>query len=175
MNKLMLVDGHSILNRAYYGLPPLTSPDGTPTGALYGFLNILFKFLDEEKPDALAVAFDVSAPTFRHEKYKEYKGTRKPMDPDLKVQVPLIKEILEAMNVAIVEKPGWEADDIIGTLSKKYSKDGNPVTIVSGDKDLLQLVDENITMKNPKTSRGQTTVVNYTPEDVIEEYGVTPH
>ena len=175
MNKLMLVDGHSILNRAYYGLPPLTSPDGTPTGALYGFLNILFKFLDEEKPDALAVAFDVSAPTFRHEKYKEYKGTRKPMDPDLKVQVPLIKEILEAMNVAIVEKPGWEADDLIGTLSKKYSKDGNPVTIVSGDKDLLQLVDENITMKNPKTSRGQTTVVNYTPEDVIEEYGVTPH
>ena len=175
MNKLMLVDGHSILNRAYYGLPPLTSPDGTPTGALYGFLNILFKFLDEEKPDALAVAFDVSTPTFRHEKYKEYKGTRKPMDPDLKVQVPLIKEILEAMNVAIVEKPGWEADDIIGTLSKKYSKDGNPVTIVSGDKDLLQLVDENITMKNPKTSRGQTTVVNYTPEDVIEEYGVTPH
>ena len=175
MNKLMLVDGHSILNRAYYGLPPLTSPDGTPTGALYGFLNILFKFLDEEKPDALAVAFDVSAPTFRHEKYKEYKGTRKPMDPDLKVQVPLIKEILEAMNVAIVEKPGWEADDIIGTLSKKYSKDGNPVTIVSGDKDLLQLVDENITMKNPKTSRGQTTVVNYTPADVIEEYGVTPH
>ena len=175
MNKLMLVDGHSILNRAYYGLPPLTSPDGTPTGALYGFLNILFKFLDEEKPDALAVAFDVSAPTFRHEKYKEYKGTRKPMDPDLKVQVPLIKEILEAMNVAIVEKPGWEADDVIGTLSKKYSKDGNPVTIVSGDKDLLQLVDENITMKNPKTSRGQTTVVNYTPEDVIEEYGVTPH
>ena len=122
MNKLMLVDGHSILNRAYYGLPPLTSPDGTPTGALYGFLNILFKFLDEEKPDALAVAFDVSAPTFRHEKYKEYKGTRKPMDPDLKVQVPLIKEILEAMNVAIVEKPGWEADDIIGTLSKKYYK-----------------------------------------------------
>ena len=175
MNKLMLVDGHSILNRAYYGLPPLTSPDGTPTGALYGFLNILFKFLDEEKPDALAVAFDVSAPTFRHEKYKEYKGTRKPMDPDLKVQVPLIKDILEAMNIAIVEKPGWEADDIIGTLSKKYSKDGNPVTIVSGDKDLLQLVDENITMKNPKTSRGQTTVVNYTPEDVIEEYGVTPH
>ena len=174
-NKLMLVDGHSILNRAYYGLPPLTSPDGTPTGALYGFLNILFKFLDEEKPDALAVAFDVSAPTFRHEKYKEYKGTRKPMDPDLKVQVPLIKEILEAMNITIVEKPGWEADDIIGTLSKKFSKDGNPVTIVSGDKDLLQLVDENITMKNPKTSRGQTTVVNYTPTDVIEEYGVTPH
>lgn len=173
--KLMLVDGHSILNRAYYGLPPLTSPDGTPTGAMYGFLNILFKFLDEEKPDALAVAFDVSAPTFRHERYKEYKGTRKPMDPDLKVQVPLIKEILQAMNITIVEKPGWEADDIIGTLSKRFSTDGNPVTIVSGDKDLLQLVDENITMKNPKTSRGQTTVVNYTPADVFEEYGVTPH
>ena len=173
--KLMLVDGHSILNRAYYGLPPLTAADGTPTGATYGFLNILFKFLDEEKPDALAVAFDVSAPTFRHEKYKEYKGTRKPMDPDLKTQVPLIKEILKSMDITIVEKPGFEADDIIGTLSKSFSKDGNPVTIVSGDKDLLQLVDDNITMKNPKTSRGQTTVVNYTPADVEEEYGVTPH
>ena len=170
----MLVDGHSILNRAYYGLPPLTSADGTPTGAIYGFLNILFKFLDEEKPDALAVAFDVSAPTFRHEKYKEYKGTRKPMDPDLKVQVPLIKEVLKSMNITIVEKAGWEADDIIGTLSKRFAKDGGVVTIVSGDKDLLQLVDDNITMKNPKTSRGQTTVVNYTPSDVYDEYGVTP-
>ena len=173
--KLMLIDGHSILNRAYYGLPALTGEDGTPTGALYGFLNIMFKFIDEEKPEYLAVAFDVSEPTFRHKMYDGYKGTRKPMDPELKIQVPLIKDILRSMNIPVIEKAGFEADDIIGTLAKSYAGDGRPVTIVSGDKDLLQLVDKNITMKNPKTSRGQTTVVNYTPEDIKEEFGVSPH
>lgn len=171
----MLIDGHSILNRAYYGLPALTGEDGTPTGALYGFLNIMFRFIDEEKPDYLAVAFDLSAPTFRHKMYEAYKGTRKPMDPELKVQVPLIKDILKSMNIPIIEKEGFEADDIIGTLAKSYAGSDRPVTIVSGDRDLLQLVDENITMKNPKTSRGQTSVINYTPSDVEEEFGVSPH
>lgn len=173
-SELMLIDGHSILNRAFYAIPPLTAPDGTPTGAIYGFLNILFKFIDEEKPNKLIVAFDRSEPTFRHEKYKEYKGTRKSMDHDLRVQVPLVKDVLKSMNITIAEKPGYEADDIIGTLSKRMSANGEKVVIVSGDKDLLQLLDDNITMKNPKTRAGKTTVDTYTPADLYEEYGVTP-
>ena len=173
-SELMLIDGHSILNRAFYAIPPLTAPDGTPTGAIYGFLNILFKFIDEEKPNKLIVAFDRSEPTFRHEKYKEYKGTRKSMDHDLRVQVPLVKDVLKSMNITIAEKPGYEADDIIGTLSKKMSANGEKVVIVSGDKDLLQLLDDNITMKNPKTRAGKTTVDTYTPAELYEEYGVTP-
>lgn len=173
-SELMLIDGHSILNRAFYAIPPLTAPDGTPTGAIYGFLNILFKFIDEEKPNKLIVAFDRSEPTFRHEKYKEYKGTRKSMDYDLRVQVPLVKDVLKSMNITIAEKPGYEADDIIGTLSKRMSANGEKVVIVSGDKDLLQLLDDNITMKNPKTRAGKTTVDTYTPAELYEEYGVTP-
>ena len=173
-SELMLIDGHSILNRAFYAIPPLTAPDGTPTGAIYGFLNILFKFIDEEKPNKLIVAFDRSEPTFRHEKHKEYKGTRKPMDPDLRVQVPLVKDVLKSMNITIAEKPGYEADDIIGTLSKRMSANGEKVVIVSGDRDLLQLLDDNITMKNPKTRAGKTTVDTYTPAELYEEYGVTP-
>ena len=173
-SELMLIDGHSILNRAFYAIPPLTAPDGTPTGAIYGFLNILFKFIDEEKPNKLIVAFDRSEPTFRHEKYKEYKGTRKSMDHDLRVQVPLVKDVLKSMNITIAEKPGYEADDIIGTLSKRMSANGEKVVIVSGDKDLLQLLDDNITMKNPKTRAGKTTVDTYTPAELYEEYGVTP-
>ena len=173
-SELMLIDGHSILNRAFYAIPPLTAPDGTTTGAIYGFLNILFKFIDEEKPNKLIVAFDRSEPTFRHEKYKEYKGTRKSMDHDLRVQVPLVKDVLKSMNITIAEKPGYEADDIIGTLSKRMSANGEKVVIVSGDKDLLQLLDDNITMKNPKTRAGKTTVDTYTPAELYEEYGVTP-
>lgn len=173
-SELMLIDGHSILNRAFYAIPPLTASDGTPTGAIYGFLNILFKFIDEEKPNKLIVAFDRSEPTFRHEKYKEYKGTRKSMDHDLRVQVPLVKDVLKSMNITIAEKPGYEADDIIGTLSKRMSANGEKVVIVSGDKDLLQLLDDNITMKNPKTRAGKTTVDTYTPAELYEEYGVTP-
>ena len=173
-SELMLIDGHSILNRAFYAIPPLTAPDGTPTGAIYGFLNILFKFIDEEKPNKLIVAFDRSEPTFRHEKYKEYKGTRKSMDHDLRVQVPLVKDVLKSMNITIAEKPGYEADDIIGTLSKRMSANGEKVVIVSGDKDLLQLLDDNITMKNPKTRAGKTAVDTYTPAELYEEYGVTP-
>ena len=174
MKKLLLVDGHSILNRAYYGLPPLTSPDGTPIGAVYGFLNILLKFCNEESPDYLAVAFDLSTPTFRHKMYKDYKGTRKAMDDDLRVQVPIIKDVLSAMDVAIVTKEGYEADDIIGTIAKKNASDDMQVTILSGDKDLLQLADEHISMKTPKTSKGVTTVTHYTPEKIEEEFGVTP-
>ena len=174
MKKLLLVDGHSILNRAYYGLPPLTSPEGTPIGAVYGFLNILLRFVKEEEPDYLAVAFDLNKPTFRHKMYADYKGTRKSMDDDLRVQVPIIKDVLQSMDIRIVTKEGYEADDIIGTIAKENASENLNVTILSGDKDLLQLADAHISMKTPKTSKGVTTVTHYTPEKIEEEFGVTP-
>lgn len=174
MKKLVLIDGHSILNRAFYGVPPLTNSAGLHTNAVYGFLNILFKILDEEKADYLAVAFDLHVPTFRHVKYAEYKGTRKPMPEELKEQVPLIQEVLRKMNVTILTLPGYEADDIIGTVAKRYQKEGLEVSVVSGDRDLLQLSDEHILIRIPKTSRGQTQVFDYRPENVKEEYQVTP-
>lgn len=174
MEKLVLIDGHSILNRAFYGVPNLTNSEGLHTNAVYGFLNILFKLLDEEKPSYLAVAFDLKAPTFRHKMYDEYKGTRKPMPEELHEQVPLMKEVLTAMGVPILTKEGYEADDILGTVAKKAQKDGLEVTIVSGDRDLLQLSDTHIKISIPKTSRGTTEVHNYYPEDVKREYQVTP-
>ena len=130
--KLVLIDGHSILNRAFYGVPELTNSEGLHTNGIYGFLNILFKLLDEEKPDMLAVAFDVSAPTFRHEMFKEYKGTRKSMPKELREQVPVMKQVLSAMNVLIMEKPGLEADDILGTMAKKGEREGFEVYPATG-------------------------------------------
>lgn len=174
MEKFVLIDGHSILNRAFYGVPVFTNSEGTYTNAVFGFLNILFKLVDEEQPDYLAVAFDVHQPTFRHEMYKEYKGTRKPMMPELREQVPLIKEVLHTMNITTVELPGYEADDVIGTLSKRGEKDGLDVYVYSGDRDLLQLASENIMICIPKTKKGQTTVERYKPEDVKDLYKVTP-
>ncbi len=172
--KLMLIDGLSILNRAFYGVPDLTNAEGIHTNAMYGFLNIMFKFLDEEKPDYLTVAFDVSAPTFRHKEYSEYKGTRKPAQPELKQQIPLIKEVLKSMNITIVEKEGFEADDLIGTIAKSSAQKGYEVSIVSGDRDLLQLAQDNIKIRIPKTKKGVTEVEDYLPKDVMEVYGVTP-
>ena len=174
MKKLVLIDGHSILNRAFYGIPVLTNSAGLHTNAVYGFLNILFKILDEEKADYLAVAFDLHAPTFRHIEYPEYKGTRKPMPEELREQVPLMKEVLQKMNVPILTKEGFEADDIIGTVSKRFQKEGLEVSVVSGDRDLLQLSDEHILIRIPKTKRGQTQIYDYRPEDVKAEYQVTP-
>lgn len=174
MEKLVLIDGHSILNRAFYGVPNLTNSEGLHTNAVYGFLNILFKLLDEEKPDCLAVAFDLKAPTFRHEMFKEYKGTRKPMPAELHEQVPLMKEALTAMGIPILTKEGYEADDVLGTAAKQAQSIGYEVTIVSGDRDLLQLADTHIKISIPKTSRGTTEVHNYYPEDVVREYQVTP-
>ena len=174
MGKLVLIDGHSILNRAFYGVPNLTNSEGLHTNAVYGFLNIMFKLLDEEKPDYLAVAFDLKAPTFRHQMYEEYKGTRKPMPAELHEQVPLMKEVLTAMGIPILTKEGYEADDVLGTAAKKAQADGMEVTIVSGDRDLLQLSDTHIKISIPKTSRGTTEVHNYYPEDVVKEYQVTP-
>lgn len=174
MEKLVLIDGHSILNRAFYGVPNLTNSEGLHTNAVYGFLNILFKLLDEEKPDYLAVAFDLKVPTFRHQMYDAYKGTRKPMPAELHEQVPLMKEVLSAMGVPILTKEGYEADDVLGTAAKKAQAEGYEVTIVSGDRDLLQLADEHIKISIPKTSRGTTEVHNYYPDDVAREYQVTP-
>ncbi|MCM1189399.1 MAG: DNA polymerase I [bacterium] len=172
--KLVLIDGHSILNRAFYGVPELTNAQGLHTNAVYGFLNILFKILEEEKPDYLAVAFDVHAPTFRHKLYGAYKGTRKPMPEELREQVPVMKDVLRAMRVAIVEREGLEADDILGTLAKKAEADGLEVSLVSGDRDLLQIADEFIKIRIPKTRQGKTETEDYYPEDVVKAYGVTP-
>ena len=174
MKKIVLIDGHSILNRAFYGVPLLTNTDGQHTNALYGFLNIMFKILEEEKPDGLAVAFDLKDPTFRHKTYPEYKGTRKPMPEELHEQVVYLKDMLKAMNIPILTMSGYEADDILGTVAKKYQDNGFDVTIVSGDRDLLQLSDKNIKICLPKTSKGQTTALNYYPDDVLREYNVTP-
>lgn len=172
--KLVLIDGHSILNRAYHGLPDLTNSEGLHTNAVYGFLNILFKILDEEKPDYLTVAFDVHAPTFRHKMFDAYKGTRKPMDEELRQQVPMIKEMLTAMGVKIVEMEGYEADDILGTLSVKAEQAGIEVSIISGDRDLLQLATDHVMIRIPKTKKTGTEIENYKTADVIEKYGVTP-
>lgn len=174
MAKLVLIDGHSILFRAFYGTPPLTNSAGLHTNGVYGFLNIMFRILDEEKADYLAVAFDLHAPTFRHEKYPEYKGNRSPMPEELKEQVPLIREVLESMRIPTVSMEGFEADDILGTLAKRFQGDDLEVSIVSGDRDLLQLADTHIRIRIPKTSKGQTTVYDYYPEDVKEAYKVTP-
>lgn len=173
--KIVLIDGHSILNRAFYGVPLLTNAAGTHTNAVYGFLNIMFKILDEEKPQYLAVAFDVKEKTFRHVMYEQYKGTRKPMPQELHEQVPIIRELLQTMGVLIMEKPGFEADDILGTMAKRAMREGMEVSLISGDRDLLQIADEKIKIRIPKTKGGgKTEVENYYPNDVVDKYGVTP-
>lgn len=172
--KIVLIDGHSILNRAFYGVPDLTNADGLHTNAVYGFLNIMFKILDQEKPEYLTVAFDVHAPTFRHEMLEEYKGTRKPMAEELRQQVPVIKEVLQAMGVKIVEKAGLEADDILGTISRMSERRGLEVSVISGDRDLLQLATEHVKIRIPKTKKGQTEIEDYYAEDVLNAYQVTP-
>ncbi|MBO8434200.1 MAG: DNA polymerase I [Tyzzerella sp.] len=172
--KVMLIDGNSIVNRGYYALPNLTNSEGLHTGAIYGFLNIMFKFIDEEKPDYIGVAFDLKAPTFRHKAFEGYKGTRKGMPDELREQMPVLKEILQKMGIKIYEKEGFEADDILGTLSKKaLDMDILPV-VVSGDRDLLQIADKKLKIKIPKTKGGKTEVEEYYESDVIEKYGVTP-
>lgn len=172
--KIVLIDGHSILNRAFYGVPDLTNAEGLHTNAIYGFLNILFKILDEEQPEYLTVTFDVHAPTFRHEMYPEYKGTRKPMAEELRQQVPVIKEVLQAMNIATIEKAGLEADDLLGTISHSCEEKGMDVAIISGDRDTLQLATEHVKIRIPKTKQGRTEIEDYFASDVKEKYGVTP-
>ncbi|MGN0400619.1 MAG: DNA polymerase I [Blautia sp.] len=172
--KILLIDGHSILNRAFYGLPELTNAEGLHTNAVYGFLNILFKTIEEEKPDYLTVAFDLHAPTFRHKMYTEYKGTRKPMPAELREQVPIMKDVLTAMGVTIISMEGYEADDLLGTVAKKSEAKGMEVTVLSGDRDLLQLASEHICIRIPKTRFGKTTVEDYFAKDVQEKYQLNP-
>ncbi|MCR5508602.1 MAG: DNA polymerase I [Lachnospiraceae bacterium] len=172
--KLVLIDGNSIINRAFYGVPMLTGKDGTPTNAVYGFLNIMFRILEEESPGYLAIAFDLKAPTFRHKMYDKYKGTRKPMPDELRVQVPILKDLLVRMNICIVEKEGFEADDILGTLAKTAEAQGFEVALVSGDRDLLQTATDHIRVRIPKTKAGKTEIEDYYAADVIEKYGLEP-
>ena len=172
--KIVLIDGHSILNRAFYGVPDLTNREGLHTNAVYGFLNIMFKILEEEQPQYLTVAFDVHAPTFRHEIYAEYKGTRKPMPEELRQQVPVMKELLAAMNISLVEQEGLEADDLLGTIATKAQERGMEVSLVSGDRDLLQIASEHIKVRIPKTKGARTEVEDYYAADVEAAYQVTP-
>lgn len=172
--KLVLIDGHSILNRAFYGVPDLTNSEGLHTNGIYGFLNIMFKILEEEKCSHLTVAFDLKAKTFRHKMFEEYKGTRKPMPAELHEQVEPLKELLGAMGIRVITKEGYEADDILGTIAKKAEREGFLVSLVSGDRDLLQLASDNIKIRIPKTKKGGTEIEDYNTGEVIEKYGVTP-
>ncbi len=172
--KIVLIDGNSIVNRAFYGLPDLTTTDGRHTNGILGFFNILLKLLEEEKPEYLTVAFDVKHPTFRHEMYAEYKGTRKGMPEELREQIPVLKELLDACGILRLERPGYEADDILGTLAKKSKAAGYQVSLVSGDRDLLQIADDVIKVRIPKTKRTGTEIEDYHTQDVVEKYGLQP-
>ena len=172
--KIVLLDGYSILNRAFYGLPVLTNSEGLHTNAVYGFLNILFKVIEEEKAQYAAVAFDLKTPTFRHKMFDGYKGTRKPMPQELHEQVPLMKEMLQAMGIPVMQLEGYEADDILGTVSRQMADQGLQVAVVSGDRDLLQLATEDIQIRIPKTKATGTEIEDYYAKDVLERYQVTP-
>ena len=172
--KLMILDGNSVINRAFYGVRPLTTRDGLYTNAIFGFLNILQRVRSEEKPDALCVAFDLHGPTFRHLQYEGYKATRHAMPEELAMQMPIMKEVLSAMNIPIYECQGWEADDVIGTVADICEKQGWNCVILTGDRDSLQLVDECVTVKLVRTQGGQTNTTNYTPKIFREEYGLEP-
>ena len=172
--KLMVIDGNSLINRAFYGIRMLTTKDGQPTNAVYGFVNILLKLLDEEKPDALCVTFDRKAPTFRHLAYEGYKAQRKGMPDELAAQLPVLKDVLAAMNIPRYELDGWEADDLIGTIAARDTAAGWETVIVTGDKDSLQLVTDSTRVKLVSTRMGQTTTKEMTPETFQETYGFAP-
>ncbi len=168
--KLMVLDGNSIINRAFYGIRPLSASDGTPTNAVYGFLMILKRLLNEENPDALCVCFDVHAPTFRHKQFADYKAQRKPMPEELRPQIPLAKEILSAMRVPVYTCEGWEADDLIGTIARRCEQDAWQCVIVTGDRDSLQLISPTTKVKLIVSRMGKTDTIDYTPEKFFEDY-----
>ena len=177
MKKLLLIDGNSIMNRAFYGImgsKMLTTKDGKYTNAVYGFLAIMFKIMDDLNPDYMAVSFDLKAPTARHKMFSEYKANRHGMPDELKEQMPMIKEVLKAMNIDIVEKEGYEGDDILGTLAKYGENQGLDVVILSGDRDTFQLATNKVTIRIPRTKAGKTETENYDRKKVIEEYGLEP-
>lgn len=177
MEKLLVIDGNSIINRAFYGImgsTMLMTADGTYTNAVYGFLAILFKTLEEVKPDYIAIAFDLKAPTKRHLLYKEYKGTRKGMPDELAQQMPILKEVLRAMNITIIEKEGYEADDILGTLANMAANEDKEAIILSGDRDTFQLINDKINVLIPHTKAGKTETEIYNEEKIQEIYGLAP-
>ncbi len=177
MEKLVVIDGNSILNRAFYGIMSskmLQTADGTYTNAVYGFLAIMFKLMEDVNPDYMVVAFDVKHPTKRHEMYAEYKGTRHGMPDELAAQMPIIKEVLEAMNIKIIELAGYEADDILGTLSKSSEKQNIDVTLLTGDRDSFQLASDKTTIRIPRTKNGKTETENFDRNKVLEVYGIEP-
>ena len=162
--KCMVIDGNSIINRAYYGIRPLTNREGLYTHAVFGFLTTLLRLKEEERPDALCVTFDLHAPTFRHKADEAYKATRKPMPEELRMQVPVLKEVLDALNIPRYEMEGWEADDLIGTISRKCEAAGWDCVVVTGDKDSLQLITDHTKVKLVSTRMGQTTTKDMTPD-----------
>ena len=172
--KLVILDGNSIVNRAFYGIRQLSAPDGTPTNGVYGFLAILRKLIDAEKPDSLCVAFDLKAPTFRHKRYDGYKAQRKGMPEELAVQIPILKEVLDEMGILRLELEGYEADDLLGTVGKRCEASGWDCRIVTGDKDSFQLISETTHVCHVKSRMGQTETKEYTPELFREEYGFEP-
>lgn len=177
MERLLVIDGNSIINRAFYGIlgnKMLMTADGKYTNAIYGFLSIMFKIIDDLNPDYLAIAFDLKAPTKRHKLYKEYKGTRKGMPDELAEQMPILKEILRSMNIKIIEKEEYEADDILGTLANIAAKENINVTILSGDRDTFQLVNEKINVRIPHTKAGKTETEDYDENKIKEIYGIQP-
>lgn len=173
-SKIILVDGNSILNRAFYGIPLLSNSNGEFTNAIYGFLNMILKLYDEENPSHFAITFDMPIPTFRHELFPEYKANRKLMPFELRPQFVTLKNLLEKMKISYYEKAGYEADDILGTLAKKFENENFEIIIFSGDKDLLQIASENIKVFIPKTQKKHTYIEKYNGRDVFEKIGVTP-
>lgn len=177
LDKLVVIDGNSILNRAFYGImgsKMLQTADGTYTNAVYGFLTIMFKLVEDLQPKYMVVAFDLKAPTKRHEMYKEYKGTRHGMPDELASQMPIIKEVLSAMNITVLTKEGYEADDILGTLSRFGESKGLEVVLLTGDRDSFQLATEKTIIRIPRTKQGKTETENFDREKIIETYGVEP-
>ena len=172
--KLVILDGNSVINRAYFGVRPLTTRDGLFTHAIYGFLNILEKVMKEEQPEALCVAFDLHGPTFRHLRYDGYKATRHGMPEELAMQMPVMKDVLRAMNIPIYECQGWEADDVIGTVGKICGQQDWDCVVVTGDRDSLQLIDDHVHIRLVITKAGQTTATVYDREKFEEEYGFEP-
>lgn len=173
--KLLAIDGNSIVNRAFYGIRPLNAPDGTPTNAIYGFLNMVDRLKHEVQPDAIAVAFDVKVPTFRHEMYDDYKAGRHATPDELRSQIALLKDLLHDFGIPVLECPGYEADDILGTLAARCMESGDECVIYTGDKDSLQLVDEWVTVYLPHTKPGGTETIVYDKAKIAADYsGLTP-
>ena len=172
--KILALDANSIINRTFYGIRPLSTKDGIFTNAIYGFINILLRLKEYNKPDLVIAAFDLKAPTFRHKIYSKYKAGRKPMPDELRMQIPIMKDVLKAFGCVVIEKEGYEADDILGTIAKRCDDNGNECIIATGDRDSLQLVSDKVNVHLATTKAGKPDVTIYNVEKIEEVYGVTP-